>query len=259
MMRIHLFHWNAAEAEERAMRLRAAGYAVDSRPLVGPGLRALRQAPPDAAVIDLSRLPSHGREVGVFLRHQAATRHVPIVYVGGEPEKVARVQGVLPDAVYTSWEHIRGALRQAIAHPPAAPVAPRSLFAVYAGVPLAQKLGIRPGWEVFLMGAPKGFADLLDPLPEGARLIRQTRKPRDIILWFIRYQKDLDSRLERVIPLMGEGGLWILWPKKGASIPSDLTQVSVRRTGLAAGLVDYKVCAVDATWTGLRFTRRKPR
>jgi hypothetical protein len=53
------------------------------------------------------------------------------------------------------------------------------------------------------------------------------------------------------------GSLWIAWPKKSSSLATDLTQQRVREIGLAAKLVDYKVCAIDATWSGLLFTRRR--
>jgi|GEM_PF-3342040 len=100
MEKILLVHWNAEEAEERAQRLRGAGFeATPCSSQGGEGFRELRASPPDAVVVDLSRLPSHGREVAAFLRRQKATRHVPIAFVGGAPEKVARVRELLPDAV----------------------------------------------------------------------------------------------------------------------------------------------------------------
>lgn len=67
----------------------------------------------------------------------------------------------------------------------------------------------------------------------------------------------LDKRIDRLGSLAGKGGLWIAWPKKASGITTGLSQNEVRQTGLAAGLVDYKVCAIDATWSGLRFARRK--
>jgi hypothetical protein len=68
----------------------------------------------------------------------------------------------------------------------------------------------------------------------------------------------VERRIERLGALAGKGGLWIAWPKRSSGVQSDLTQAIVRRVGLAAGLIDYKVCAIDATWSGLRFTRRRP-
>ena len=126
MKRIFFVHWNAAEAEERAGRLRQAGYDVEAYWRTdNTGLGLLRANPPDLILVDLSRVPSHGRAVAIFLRRQKATRRVPVVFVGGVREKVARIRGELPKAVYAEWRAIRGALRQALASVPATPVVPR--------------------------------------------------------------------------------------------------------------------------------------
>jgi CheY-like chemotaxis protein len=257
MYRLCLIHWNAAEAEERVHLLRSAGYEVAYEPLDAAVLRRLRADPPDAVVIDLSRLPSHGRDVGLAVRMSKATRHVPLVFVAGAAEKVARVKEQLPDAVYATWSQIGDALPHAIDHPPAEPVAPRSLFDGYSGTPLPKKLGIKPNSAVALVDAPVGFEDTLGELPEGAVHRRQAGAPADVTLWFIRSREDLESRIEEMGAFAERGGLWIIWPKKSSGIVSDLSQTAVREAGLASGLVDYKVCAVDATWSGLRFTRRK--
>src|SRR5580692_6724545 len=130
MHRVRLIHWNAVEAEERAVTLRSAKYAVAHElPNVVSALREMRESPPSVVVIDLSRLPMQGRDVGLALRHYKPTRSVPLIFVAGEREKVARVQQSLPDAVYTTWDQIRTALNEAIANPPAVAVAPRSLLA----------------------------------------------------------------------------------------------------------------------------------
>jgi len=258
MKRIVLFHWNVGEAAERAERLRRAGYQADCFSEVIPSeLRNFGQRPPAAVVIDLSRLPSHGREMAGALRRQKATRAVPIVFVGGAPEKLAAVKKLLPDAVYTEWDEIDAALRRAISNVPAAPVVPGAM-ASYSGTPLPKKLGIRPGAVVVLLDAPKHFEDVLGELPEGARLRRQTRGPAQLVLLFCRSRVELDRRLPAARSVLAEkGGLWIIWPKKGSALEGDLTQAAVRERGLAAGMVDYKICAVDETWSGLLFTPRR--
>ena len=83
MARIHLIHWHPGEAEARAARLRAAGHSVDASTFDRALLRALAEEPPEAVAIDLGRLPSQGRDVGLNLRRQAGTRHVALVFVGG--------------------------------------------------------------------------------------------------------------------------------------------------------------------------------
>ncbi|MHC4181582.1 MAG: ANTAR domain-containing protein, partial [Planctomycetota bacterium] len=237
--------------------LRAAGYEVVCEPLDAAALRGLKEDPPAAVVIDLGRLPAQGRDVGLVLRKSKATRHVPLVFVEGDPEKVARTKQLLPDAVYTTWGRIRSALRRAIARPPHDPLTPESVMAGYSGTPLPKKLGIKAGSVVALAGAPKDFAKTLGRLPQGVTLRRQARGRCDLVIYFPKSSVELKRRIERLGELAGKGGLWVVWPKKASGIASDLTQPAVRQIGLAAGLVDYKVCAVDATWTGLRFARRK--
>ncbi len=257
MTYVRLIHWNAAEAEERADELRSAGYGVVSDPLDQAGLRALRESPPSAVVIDLSRLPSQGRDVALGIRKYKATRQVPLVFVEGDPEKVARIKEMLPDAVYTTWNRIRNSLKRAIASPPIDPVVARSVMDAYAGTPLPKKLGIRANSVVALVGAPDGFEETLGELPEGVVFRRQLRGQPDVTLWFTRSRKDLDQGIERMGAFAEGGGLWIVWPKKSSGVTSNVSQGVVREVGLAAGLVDYKVCSIDETWSGLRFTRRK--
>ncbi len=255
--RVRLIHWNAAEARERAAKLRAAGYRVNGKVLGSSFIRELREVPPAAVVIDLGRLPAQGRDVGVALRYAKSTRHLPLVFVDGDPEKVARVQELLPDAVYTTWSRIRSSLKRAIANPPADPVAHGSQFSAYAGTPLVKKLGIKANSVVGLVGAPRDFEKTLGRLPAGVKLRRPARGRCDLVVWFTKSRKDLEGRIERVSALAGKGGLWIACPKRSAGLRSDLSQALVRRAGEAAGLVDYKVASFNAIWSGLRFARRK--
>jgi hypothetical protein len=258
MRRVALVHWNTQEARERARRLRGAGRSVlvISDPKVDY-LRDLRARPPQAFVIDLSRLPSHGRDVGVWLRQQKATRHIPLVFVAGEPDKVAKTRELLPDAVYTDWKGIRGALRHALRRPPAQPVVPGTM-AGYSGTPLPKKLAIKPGGTVALLGAPPGFARTLGALPDGVRLQSHLRGGPELALLFSKSQAELERRFPAAARALPEGGkLWLIWPKKTSGIASDLSEPVVRTFGLRRGWVDYKICAVDQTWSGLLFSRRQ--
>jgi CheY-like chemotaxis protein len=259
MPRVCLIHWKAAEAEERAARLRAAGHTCDvlhDGAEVRATLKSLAEDPPSAVVIDLSRLPSQGRDVALLIRTRKPTRHVPLVFVEGDADKVARVKEALPDAVYTSWGRIRSSLKKAIAKPPEEPVVPRSAMAGYAGAPLLKKLGIKENAVVALVGAPQGFEAVLGQLPPGAVVRRQVRGRCDLVLCFVRNRKELERRIERMRAVVGEGGVWMIWPKKSSPMAADVSQNDVRQAGLAAGLVDYKICAIDADWSGLRFARR---
>lgn len=256
---VRLIHWNAAEAEERAAKLRAAGYDVAYEPLEATIMRELRKGPPTAVVIDLTRLPSQGRDVALAIRLYKTTRRVPLVFVEGDPEKVTRIKEHLPEALYTTWDRIRSALKRAIAHPPTDPVVPRSSLEGYSDTPLPKKLGIKANSIVTLIGAPEGFERALGELPEGVILRRQAHGRCDIAIWFTTSSKDLERHIDRIAALAPKAGLWIAWSKKSSGIPTDLSQVLVRKVGFTAGLVDYKVCAIDTTWAGLRFSRRKSR
>lgn len=259
MARVVLVHWKEAELAERVERLVGAGHAVDAWHEVDGAkvLRALGEDPPDVLVIDLGRLPSHGREVGVAVRTRKSTRAVPLVFVDGAKEKVERVRAVLPDAEYVTWRGIRGAITRATKARKRSPVVPSSNLAAYAGTPLPKKLGIRAGSSVALLGAPQGFDRVLRPLPDGVTIRRDARARTDLTLCFVRSTKELEGRIARLVPRAVHGGLWLVWPKRTSALAGDLTQQTVRRIGLAAGLVDFKVAAVDATWSGLRFTQRE--
>lgn len=258
MGRVTLIHWNATQAEQRAEWLRKAGYETDFYAEQGAaGLRAIRENPPGAFVIDLSRLPSQGCAVAVMLRQRKVTRLVPIVFVDGDADKVARVRRLLPDAVYTEWSRIRGALRRAVKKPPSDPVVPGTMDG-YSGSPLPKKLGVRRDSVVVLLGAPLRFELKLRPLPENVRLRKQARGPAHLILLFAKSRADLDRRFPVAAGALAErGGLWIVWPKKTSEVASNLTQSAVRAFALGAGFVDYKICALDETWSGLLFTRRR--
>ena len=258
MRRLCLVHWDIEEAERKAPGLRALGYEVEcASPRGYPGLEPLRDAPPDVVVIDLSRRLSYGRDIAQALRRYKDTRHVPLVLLGGEPGKVAPIRALLPDAVYADWSGAAAALADAANHAPDAPVVPPSPMEGYSGTPLVRKLGLKPELAVALLGAPEGFEETLGDLPDGTVLTRGESVPYDVALWFVRSQAELEEVVGRMAAHLGGGRLWIIWPKKASGVATDVTQQLVREAGLAAGMVDYKVCSVDATWSGLLFARRK--
>jgi hypothetical protein len=257
--RVRLIHWKPAEAEESADVLRKAGYEVSSEKFGPASFKEMRANPPDAVVIDLSRIPSQGRDVGLGVRQYKDTRRVSLVFVEGDPEKVKGVRKLLPDAVYTTWDRILDELVEAIAHPPESPVVPRSAMAGYEGAPLPKKLGIGPKATVYLIDAPEGFEQTINKWPEGMSFVRKAPKRNDLAMWFVRSRKELAERIDDVKAHTGNGGLWIAWPKKASGVASDLTQAVVRKVGLESGLVDYKVCSIDKTWSGLKFAVRPPK
>jgi hypothetical protein len=254
--RVRLVHWKPAEVLDKVDILRTAGFDVSDEALSPSVFREMRENPPDAVIIDLTRIPSQGRDVGLGIRKYKGTRHVPLVFVEGDPDKVKGIQKLLPDAVYTTWDGILDGLDQAIAHPPKNPVIPASSMAGYEGAPLHKKLGIKPNSVVHLIDAPEGFEKSIPDLPEGVSFVREVPNNNDLVIWFVKSQEDLNKRINEVKARVGKGGLWIAWPKKSSGVLSNLTQAAVRKKGLSSGLVDYKVCSIDKTWSGLKFALR---
>ncbi|HUR26940.1 MAG TPA: DUF3052 domain-containing protein [Planctomycetota bacterium] len=129
----------------------------------------------------------------------------------------------------------------------------------YSGTPLDKKLGVKAGCRLWLIDAPAGFDTTLGPLPEGVTVVRaKSRGPAcDVIVLFVKTKKELAGGFASAKKrLVENGGLWVAWPKKASGVDTELTEPFVRAHGLTQGLVDNKVCAIDATWSGLRFVIR---
>jgi hypothetical protein len=125
----------------------------------------------------------------------------------------------------------------------------------YSGTPLVDKLGIKPGARLQLVAEPKDFVGLLGGLPDGSRVA--SRGSLDFAMLFVKAKSDLQKRFARLRDRLEPNGmLWVAWPKKTSGVETDLTEGVVRTFGLESGLVDVKVCAVDGTWSGLKFVRR---
>jgi len=130
-------------------------------------------------------------------------------------------------------------------------------MAGYSGTPLAQKLGIKPGARLLRIHAPDGLDGWLAPLPGGVSAVSDAKGAADVILFFTTSGQELARRFGPLAKrLDAAGGLWVGWPKKSAKLPTDLDENKVRAIGLAAGLVDNKVCAISEIWSGLRFVYR---
>ncbi len=255
-IRLRLIQWNAAEAQARIELLEKAGFQAIHEALDGTNYRTIRRDAPDAFLIDLSRLPSHGREVALALREWKDTRRVPIVFLGGDESKVEKLRRTMPDAVFANWRGVSGAVKKAIRSAPDNPIVPRAQPGGYSGTPLPKKLGIKPGIRIFLIDPPDDFVETLGELPGGVTISKSAARQADLTIWFVRRRDEL-SRVVDIARRLGPGGLWIAWPKKSSGVKTDFAENDVRSAGLQAGLVDYKVCAIDATWSGLRFARRK--
>jgi hypothetical protein len=127
----------------------------------------------------------------------------------------------------------------------------------YSGTPLPRKLGVKPESRVLVDGRPAGFR--LGQLPPGAILhTRPGGDPYDVVLSFCPDRARLERRFVPLARrLAAAGALWACWPKRASGVSTDLDETAVREFGLAAGLVDVKVCAVDPVWAGLKFVVRR--
>lgn len=128
----------------------------------------------------------------------------------------------------------------------------------YSGTPLAKKLGIKAGFQLSLVGEPATLRSDLEPLPDsvtvGTKLMPQAS---DVVVAFFTELDELQNRVtELVDSIKQNGGLWLAWPKRSSGVQTDLSDAVVRKIGLGTGLVDNKVCAVDETWSALRFVVR---
>jgi hypothetical protein len=126
----------------------------------------------------------------------------------------------------------------------------------YSGTPLTRKLGIGEDARLAVLGAPNGFVDAL-VLPSGVTLRTQARGRLDVLVFFVTRRAELTRRFPAMHRCLDpDGGLWIAWPKRSSGVATDLSENPIRDIGLANGLVDNKVCAIDDIWSGLRFVHR---
>jgi hypothetical protein len=253
MLRVRLLHWNAEEAVRTRSILASAGFRVEYDEQFDPALmRKWRDDPPGAFVIDLSRLPSHGREIAIALRQSPKTRSVPIVFCNGAPEKVKPIRHVLPDALYSTTDELITALKKA--RPVQSPVRPVDMMNRYASRTTVQKLGIVEGTTIALIEAPRNIAAVLGALPREVEFVEQGGA---VTLCFIHSADGLRADMSRVRSSAAKTKLWILWRKKGAPRHDGVTERMIRETGIDLGLVDYKICSIDKTWSAMLFARRK--
>lgn len=130
-------------------------------------------------------------------------------------------------------------------------------MAGYSGTPLAKKLGMKPGSAVYLKGVPESVTQEIAQGEPNAEILTRLRGNIDVALVCSTKAADLAKAVDVITPKLAQsGGLWLSWPKKSSGIATDISETQVREMGLASGLVDNKVCAIDDTWSGLRFVIR---
>ena len=130
-------------------------------------------------------------------------------------------------------------------------------MAGYSSTPLAKKLGIKEDSRIALVNAPENFENELGELPDRVEFVKRLTNSLDIILLFVLTERALARDFARLAKKLATNGMiWIAWPKKSSGVTTDLTFERVQRIGLDAGLVDVKICAIDDTWSGLKFVYR---
>lgn len=254
---MRLLHWNAKEAATYRELLRAAGYNVEYDREFRPGMMRLwRESPPDAFVIDLSRLPSHGREIAIAVRQSPVLRRVPILFCEGADEKVSRIQSELPDAVYCRAGTLRFALQRAIANPPKDPAKPAPMMDRYGSKTVAQKLGIKESSSIALIDPPPDYRKVLGGMPDNVEFL-DGGVVASVTLCFVREVDSLQRTLSAVRKLARTTKLWILWPKKASQTRSTISEGLIREHAIELGLVDYKICSVNQVWSAMLFASKE--
>ncbi len=127
----------------------------------------------------------------------------------------------------------------------------------YSKRPLAEKLGIREGLKVAILNPPDGYQRILGKIRENILPIENSEGPLDFVQFFTKRRAELESKFPTLKQKLSQAGvLWISWPKGTSKVDTDLNENIVREIGLKNGMVDVKVCAVDVTWSGLKFVNR---
>jgi hypothetical protein len=130
-------------------------------------------------------------------------------------------------------------------------------MAGYSSTPLPKKLGIKEGSRLAVVNAPADFEAYLGLLPDGAEVVKRLTKPLDLVVLFVTSERSLARDFAKLAEKLATNGMiWVAWPKKSSGVATDLLFDRVQRIGLDAGLVDVKICAIDETWSGLKFVIR---
>jgi hypothetical protein len=262
---VRLICWNEADAAARARILRSAGYRVIADPPENAGgmVRYFRELSPDVVVIDLERLPSYGRELGLSLRASKSTSHLRLVFAGGVPAKIQLVRAAIPDAIFTRWDDgVVSAIEHAIAQPEPPRLGSRELPKATGPGSLERKLDIKPQTHFAIVSINRNddawLSELLVSIPEGAVAQRGVDAATTLALFLVATRRELMRAFEQArSSLPTKASLWIVHPKQTSPLAADFNQDDVREAGLAHGFVDYKVCAVDKDWSALKFARRE--
>lgn len=127
----------------------------------------------------------------------------------------------------------------------------------YSPSRLNRKLGLKAGYRIVVVNPPDRYWDLVHPLPEGVAVAGPRAKRVDFVHVFVERRAELARALPKLLPRIKSAAMiWVSWPKKASTVPTDVTEDVIREIALPLGLVDVKVCAVDETWSGLKLVIR---
>jgi hypothetical protein len=254
---IKLLSWHE-DVEAKAAALKQPGARIDTTPLtrLSGAVGELARLNPAVLVLDLDKLPSNSREIALVLRSSKSARHIPVLFAGGAAEKTVRIRTENPNGTFVQWPEAPQALAALLQQPPSTPrvMPPRD----FSATPLLKKLGIHADMQIALVAAPDAFEELLGDLPENAIITARIAPKTALALCFVRSLADLAATLDLLtLRLPKQASVWIVHPKRAGKYHVDFNQNHVRDHALAAGLVDYKVCSIDADWSALKFASRK--
>ena len=249
-----LLRWKDSEIHGLAARLKNCT-VTNYVPVPGEGMNGLQKyGLPDALVISLDRLPSHGRDIGYAFHKQKATRQVPLVYVGGDEDKIAKIRDLLPEASFTGWDRILATIHEAISNPAVTP--PKPVRVVISEAPLHQKIGLKADMHIALMNAPAPLEKLVPGLPQGIRIYEQPAADEvAMTLWFVRSTDEFECDLPAIAAALGKKPrLWSFYQKgskKGFSWNGLLESAAIHR------LSQFKIMRLNDVWTGVAFGRSR--
>jgi len=254
---IKLISWHE-DVKAKAAALKQPGARIDTTPLIrlSGAVGELARLNPAVLVLDLDKLPSNSREIALVMRSSKSARHIPVLFAGGAPEKIVRIRTENPNGIFVQWPEAPQALAALLRQPPSTPpvMPPRD----FSTTPLPKKLGIHADMQIALIAAPDAFQELLGDLPENATITTRITPKTALALCFVRSLNDLAATLDLLtLRLPKQSSVWIIHPKRAGKYHVDFNQNHVRDHTLAVGLVDYKVCSIDADWSALKFAWRK--
>jgi len=254
---IKLISWHE-NIKKKVAALKQAGVRIDIAPLtrLSGAVGELARLNPAVLVLDLDKLPSNSREIALVLRSSKSARHIPVLFAGGAPEKTVRIRTEYPEGIFAEWPEVPQALAKLLRQPPPTPsvLPPRD----FSTTPLLKKLGIQADMQIACIAAPDAFEELLGDLPENAIVTTGITPKTALALCFVRSLDDLAATLDLLtLRLPKQVSVWIIHPKRAGRYRVDFNQNHVRDRALEVGLVDYKVCSIDADWSALKFAWRK--